>query len=57
MKGLRSYLIAGAIIALGALEQAGFVGVVPEGYEGLALALAGLAMAALRKITTGPARI
>ena len=57
MKGLRSYLVAGAIVALGALQQAGFIGVVPEGYEGLALAVAGIAMASLRKITTGPARV
>lgn len=57
MTGLRSYLVAAAIICVGALEQSGFIGVVPDGYEGLALALAGLAMAALRKITTGPARI
>lgn len=57
MNGYRSYLVAAAIITLGALEQAGFIGVVPAGYEGVALALAGLAMAALRKITTGPAAI
>lgn len=57
MKGLRSYLVAGAIVCIGALEQSGMVGIVPEGYEGVALAAAGLAMAVLRKVTTGPARI
>lgn len=57
MKGFRSYFVAAAIIALGALEQSGFIGVVPNGYEGLALAAAGLAMAALRKITNGPAAL
>lgn len=57
MQGYRSYLVAAAIIALGALEQAGFIGVVPNGYEGVALALAGLAMAALRKVTNGPAAL
>jgi len=57
MKGLRSYLVAGAVVCIGALQQSGFVDVVPEGYEGIALAAAGLAMAVLRKITTGPARV
>lgn len=57
MKGFRSYLVAAAIIAIGALQQAGFANVVPHGFEGLALALAGFAMAALRKITNGPAAL
>lgn len=57
MKGLRSYIVAGAIVVVGALEQSGFAEIVPAGYEGIALAAAGLLMAVLRKITTGPARV
>ena len=57
MKGFRSYLVAGAIVVVGALQQSGFVDVVPSGYEGIALAAAGLAMAVLRKMTNTPAGV
>lgn len=56
-QGFKTYVVAAALVALGAAQQVGFVGIVPPGYEGLALAIAGLAMAALRKATTGPAAI
>lgn len=57
MKGFRSYLVAAAIVALGALQQSGFANVVPPGFEGLALVLAGFAMGLLRKMTSGPAAV
>lgn len=57
LQGLKSYIVAAAIVALGAFEQAGFIHIVPPGYEGIALSLAGLAMAALRKVSTGPAAL
>lgn len=55
MTGYRTYLLAAAVVLLGALQQLDVVKLVPVGYEGIALAVVGLAVAILRKVTNTPA--
>lgn len=57
LNGLKTYIVAGAVVVVGALQQSGFVNIVPAGSEGIALAAAGLIMAVLRKLTNSPAAV
>ena len=54
MKGFKTVAVAMVVAAVCVLEQTGFVGIVPDGFEGLALTVVGIIMAYLRTITTTP---
>lgn len=54
MKGYKTILVAIAIAIFGVLEQSGFIGLVPAGFEGAALSVVAVIMAYLRTITTTP---
>lgn len=54
MKGYRTLLFAVLLAIAGALEQFDWVQVIPEQWSGIALAVIGVIVAWLRKITTSP---
>lgn len=54
MKGYKTILAAIAVIVMGALEQFDVTSIIPDQYDGLALAVVGLVMAGLRLITSTP---
>jgi len=54
MKGFRTLAISAVLAALGIVQQADLVTIVPPGYEGVALGLVGALMAGLRAVTDSP---
>lgn len=52
MKGYKTLLAATLITLLGGLQQSGVFQLIPDNYQGLAVAGIGLAMAGLRLVTT-----
>ena len=58
MKGFKTFLVAGAVMVLGLLEQltpGTLTQIIPDQYDGFALALLGAVMAGLRLVTNTPA--
>jgi hypothetical protein len=54
MKGFKTLIVAVGVAAIGLLEQFDVTTIVPDKYDGLALAGVGVIMAALRLITNTP---
>lgn len=54
MKGWRTLLFSSIIAVIGVLEAFDWAVIIPEQYEGVALAIIGAGFAYLRKITTTP---
>jgi hypothetical protein len=54
MKGFKTLLFAAILAIAGVLEQFDWLSIVPEGFGGIALAVIGVIVAWLRKVTTTP---
>lgn len=54
MKGWKTILVALATATIGLLEQFDITQIVPDVYDGLALAVVGVVMAGLRLVTSTP---
>lgn len=54
MKGWKTIATSVAVVLIGVLEQFDVAQVVPDQFDGLAIALVGVVMAGLRLVTTTP---
>lgn len=54
MKGYKTLIASALITVVGGLQQIGVINLVPENFQGVAIAGIGLVMALLRLYTTSP---
>lgn len=54
MKGYKTLIASALITIIGGLQQIGVIDLIPEHFQGVAIALLGLVMAGLRMVTTTP---
>lgn len=55
MKGYKTLAASALITIIGSLQQIGVINLVPEHFQGVAIAAIGLVMAGLRLVTNTPA--
>lgn len=54
MKGWKTLAVSALLAAVGVLEQSDMIGIVPAGYEGIAITVVAGVMAVLRFATSSP---